>query len=398
MKYNFDQIIDRQGTNCMNTDGFRDYMFKDFGDVDFPYEDHEFIRMWIADMDFRVSKEITDAISNRVEHGIFGYTKAFDKNYYRAFSNWTSKKYEWKPRFKHLRSSAGVIPALYNLVDYRCKADEKVLIVTPSYAFFKHAADHNNVELVTSDLIEKDNYYTMDFDDIEKKVSDEKLTLAIFCNPHNPTGRIWNEEELRRFADICLENGVMIISDEIHCDLLRVGNKHIPLAKLYPESDQIITCMAPSKTFNLAGLMFANIIIPNDEIRTIWDEKCFPMSNPLSLVAAHAAYEDGEEWLDQLSEYLDGNFDYLDKFIKEKLPRVRFEIPESTYLAWLDVNAYLPDVKSLPLFFAQNAGILLEGGNMFVANSDGYIRLNMACPRSVIEEGLKRIEKAINNI
>ncbi len=396
MKYNFDEIIDRQGTNAMNTDGYREYMFKDFGDISFPYADKDFIRMWIADMEFKTPSEITDALRDHLDHGIFGYSKVFNQTYFDAFSKWTYSRYNWTFDNDHLRTSPGVIPALYELVEYICKPDEKILIVTPSYAFFKHAADYNSIELVSSELIEKDNYYTMNFDDITKKVEDEKLTLAIFCNPHNPTGRIWSENELRSFADICLNNNVTIISDEIHCDLLRSNNSHIPLAGLYPDSDQIITCMAPSKTFNMAGFMFANIIIPNDHLREKWDQRHLAFDNPLSIVAAQAAYEKGHQWLNELTQYLDDNFIYLESFIDENLPEARFKIPESTYLAWIDVSAYLPNVESLPLFFAKEAGLLLEGGDMFVANSNGYIRLNMACPRSILEEGLKRLLGAIN--
>ena len=395
MSYDFNRIIDRQNTNCLNTDGFREYMFRDLDDLDFPCADDEFIRMWVADMEFATPDVIVENIKDRLDHGIFGYTRVYDSRYYKAFASWCRNRYGWEFEKEHLYTSQGVIPALNELVEYICQPDEKVLIVTPSYAFFKHAADYNQVGLVISELVNRDGYYEMDFEDIRRKAEDAKVTLAIFCNPHNPTGRVWTEKELTTFGDICLENGLRIISDEIHCDLLRLGYQHTPLAKLYPGSDRIITCMAPSKTFNMAGFMFANIIIPDDEVRAKWEARHYPFDNPLSIAAAQAAYEAGAPWLSELTAYLDSNFSYLDKFLRTELPLARFRIPESTYLAWVDISAYLPEEENLPLFFAKNAGVLLEGGNMFVSNSDGFIRLNVACPRSVLAEGLERCKKAI---
>ncbi|MCB2342864.1 MalY/PatB family protein [Clostridium estertheticum] len=391
MNYNFDEIIDRKGTNAMNTDGFRDYIFHAPQTMKFPFADDEFIRMWVADMEFAALPEIVQSIKERLDRRIFGYTKVFDPTYYEAFSGWTKRNYNWDFKKEHLVTSPGIIPALYELVEYICKLDEKVLIVTPSYAFFKHAVEYNNMELVTSDLIENDGYYTIDFDDLEKKAKDEKVSLCIFCNPHNPTGRVWTPKELKKFGDICLANNLWIISDEIHCDLLRNNQTHTPLAKLYPESDRIITCMAPSKTFNMAGFMFSNVIIPNEGLRNVWSTRHYSFENPLSIVASQAAYTYGDEWLRQLKNYLDDNFMFMKNYLEKYLPKAVFRISESTYLAWVNINSYLPNQENLPLFFANKTGVLLEGGNMFVTNSDGYIRLNLACPRSILEEGLKRI-------
>jgi len=391
MKYNFDEIIERRGTNAMNTDGFREYIFKASKDMAFPYKDEEFIRMWVADMEFATPPEIIQAIKDRADKQIFGYSKVFDPDYYLAFSNWTNRYYNWTFEHEHLVFSHGIIPALFELVEYICKPDEKVLIVTPSYAYFKYAAEFNHIEVVTSDLINEEGHYKMDFDDLEAKARDEKVTLCIFCNPHNPTGRVWTPEELKRLGDICLENNLWIISDEIHCDLLRNSMVHTPLAKVFPETDKIITCMATSKTFNLAGLMFSNIIIPNDELRAVWNERHYDFENPLSIAATQAAYEHGHEWLAQLKDYLDDNFAFTKEYLESHLPEAEFRIPEASYLAWVNIGAYLPNEENLPLYFANNAGVLLEGGNMFVANSDGFIRLNLACPRSVLTEGLIRI-------
>ncbi|MGW9529946.1 MalY/PatB family protein [Paenibacillus terrae] len=395
MKYDFDEVIDRRGTNAMNTDGFREYIFKAEGDMVFPYKDDEFIRMWIADMEFATPPEIIEAIKERLDKRIFGYSQVFDPNYYLAVVGWTQRYYNWTFSQEELVTSPGIIPALYELAEYICKSDEKVLILTPSYAFFKAAADYNGLELVCSELMIQEGHYTINYEDLEAKARDEKVSLCIFCNPHNPSGRVWTTEELQRVGKICLENEVWIISDEIHCDLLRNGQVHTPMAKLFPDSDRIITCMAPSKTFNMAGLMFSNVIIPNETLRGTWKARHYGFENPLSIVATQAAYLHGDEWLRQLKIYLDENFIYTKQYLNRYLPEAIFHIPEATYLAWIDISAYVPNEENLPLFFANHAGVLLEDGKMFVANAEGYIRLNLACPRSMLEEGLRRICKVL---
>ncbi|MGA2079309.1 MAG: PatB family C-S lyase [Holophaga sp.] len=395
MGYDFDEIIDRRGTNAVNMEGFRDYIFHVPPDFQFPWKDEEFIRMWVADMEFATPPEIIQAIKDRLDRKIFGYTRIFDPAYFQAFSGWVRRHHGWDVRKEDLVTSPGVIPALYELVEYICKPDEKVLIVTPSYAYFKYAAEYNHIALVTSSLLEDRGHYTMDYQDLEAKARDPKTTLCIFCNPHNPTGRVWTPEELRRFGGICLDNGVRIISDEIHCDLLRCAQVHTPLAKLFPDSDRIITCMAPSKTFNLAGFMFANVLIPDPELRQVWNARHFSLENPLSIAAAQAAYSRCDEWHRQLRLYLDRNFEFTRAWLGTHLPECVFRISEATYLAWVNVKAYLPEERELPRFFADQAGVLLEGGDMFVADSDGYIRLNLACPKAVLERGLERITKAL---
>lgn len=396
MTYNFDEIIDRRNTNAMNTDGFREYIFKSDSTMEFPYKDDEFIRMWVADMEFATPDVIIDTIKDRLDRRTFGYTRVFDPEYYNSFVCWTEKRYQWHFEKEHLVTSNGVIPALYQMVDYICKPDEKVLFLTPSYAYFKYAAKYNNREYVCSDLINSNNYYTIDFDDFESKAKDDKTTLCILCNPHNPTGRVWTPEELKRFGDICIRNNLWVISDEIHCDLLRIGVTHTPLAKLFPNYDRFVTCMAASKTFNMAGFKISNIIIPSNELRRIWKKRHYILENPLSIAASQAAYTHGAHWLDHMRIYLDDNFKYTDEYLSEHLPRAIYRIPEATYLAWIDVSAYLSYIDNIPLFFANQAGVLLEDGKMFVRNSDGFIRLNLACPRSILKEGLRRICEAVN--
>ena len=275
---------------------------------------------------------------------------------------------------------------------------ETFVITTPSYGYFLHAAEYNNVPIVCSDLIDTEGYFTIDFDDLEKKCADPKVKMLLWCNPHNPTGRIWTEEELRRVAEIVEKNDLWIVSDEIHCDLIREGLCHIPMGKIMPEYRKLITCMSASKTFNMAGLMFSDIIIRDTEERERFNsrDKIAGMLNPLSIAAHQAAYEHGADWLDELKRYLDGNFKYLDTFLKERMPDAGFRIPEATYLAWVDLSRCLPDVKDLPGFFANEAGVLLEGGNsLFVGNAEGFVRLNLAMPRSIIETGMERIADSI---
>lgn len=394
--YNFDEIIDRRHTNAMNTDGFREYIFHADETMTFPYKDEEFIRMWVADMEFATPDVVIDAIRERLDKRIFGYSRVFEKGYYEAFSAWCQRRYGWSFPKEELVMSNGIIPALYELVEYITREDEKVLFLTPSYAYFKYAADFNHRECVCSDLINEDGYYTVNWEDLADKAADPKTPLLILCNPHNPSGRVWTEEELRKIGEIAAQNDLWVISDEIHCDLLRVGNQHIPMGKILPDYPKLVTCMAPSKTFNMAGLMISNIIIRDPRLRHVWLKRHYNFDNPLSIAAAQAAYERGEPWLEELRIYLDENFRFAGEYLAEHLPLAKYRISEATYLAWVDLNAYFTPDEDLSLFFAYKAGVLLEGGNMFVQNSDGFIRLNLACPKSVLTEGLQRICEAVN--
>lgn len=399
MQYDFDEIIDRRNTNAMNTDGFRSYIFHAGPDMKFPYSDDEFIRMWVADMEFATPPEVCQAIKDRVDKRIFGYSQVFDPGYYEAFAGWCRKMYDWDFPKEQLVFSPGIIPALYELVGDLVAADEKVLITTPAYGFFKHAATYNNRTLVCSPLQNDNGWFSIDFADLEQKAADPKVKLLIWCNPHNPTGRMWTAEETARVGAIAEKYGLWLISDEIHCDLIRQGQKHIPTAKVMPDYPKLITCMAASKTFNLAGLMFSNIIVRDAALRQQMaaHDKTIGLVNPLSLAATQAAYELGGPWLQQLQAYLDGNFQFVADYLAANLPQAVFRIPESTYLAWLDVSRYFPETEDLPMFFANKAGVLLEGGDgMFVGNAAGYVRLNLAMPRAVIAKGLERICKAIN--
>lgn len=393
--YHFDEIIDRQGTNSINAGSYREFLL---GGANLPWKEEEIIRMWVADMEFAVPEVILDAIRRRVDRRIFGYTKILDPGYYEAFEAWNRNRYGWTFPKDHLVTSPGIVPALFQLPAMMTEPDEKILIMTPSYAPFKGAADFNGREAVYSALISEDQHWSMDLEDLRRKAADPRTTLCIFCNPHNPTGRSWSREELEAFSEIMRKENMWVISDEIHCDLLRSGRRHIPLGSVLGDYARLVTCMAPTKTFNLAGMMISNLIIPDETLRSEWTQRNLTSENPLSIAAAQAAYGQGEDWLNALQLYLDDNFRFVKAFLDEHLPLTRFRIPEATYLAWVDLSAYLPgDLESIPLFFAEKAGVILEDGRMFVDNADGYVRLNLACPRAVLEKGLARIHQALTS-
>lgn len=395
MTFDFDTEYDRRGTNAVALDGARPYLLRAHENLEMAYPEEELISMWVADMAFAAPPAATEAMVERIRHPIFGYTVLFDDSYYRVFHDWTKRRYGWSFKPEELCLSPGVVPALYELVPLTCAADDKVLTLTPAYGYFQRAVTHNGRELVTSGLVERNGRYQVDIEDFRAKAADPKTTLFFLCHPHNPTGRAWSDAELREMAVICFENDVVIVSDEIHCDLLRSGMAHTPLAKLYPESNRVVTCMAPSKTFNLAGLQVANIVIPDPDLRAAWAERNHPVVNPVSIAAASGVYRNGDDWLKELKSYLDANFAELQKHLRDHLPKARFCVPDATYLAWIDVGAYVPAEVSLTRFFAERAGVLLEGGEMFVADAGQCIRLNLACPRAVLRRALERIVEAL---
>lgn len=393
MSWNFDRIIDRRNTQCLSIEACR-------GRMDIPYSDEEIVRMWVADMDFAAPDCVLQALHARVDHGIFGYTEMFGDALPHAFAAWCERMYGWRFPQEQLCTSHGIVPALFDLIRLRCKPGEKALFFTPSYGPFRRAAVDTGHEYVCSDLIRgEDGVFRIDFDDFAAKAADPAVTVCILCNPHNPTGRIWTDDELRRIGEICLENGLLILSDEIHCDLLRSGRTHTPLAKLFPDSERIVTCMAPSKTFNIAGLQFSTIVIPDPELRAVWKKTHTEGENPFSLTAAQAAYSDGGyAWLMALREYIDGNFAFTADYFAAHAPKVRFQIPESTYLAWVDVSAYTGPQTELRRLFAERAGVIVNDGSMFVQNAEGFLRLNLACPRAIVEKGLSRICRVLNEL
>lgn len=401
MTYDFDEIIDRKHTNALNTDGFRGYIFGDAeGKMKFPFKDDEFVRMWVADMEFAMCPDVIQAIKDRADKRIIGYSQVFEPDFYEAYNAWNQKMYGWTYPKEEICFSLGIIPALYMLVDLLLGDHDYAIINTPAYGYFQHPIDERHKHAIHNKLkCDAQGNWTIDFDALEKDASNPFAKLLIWCNPQNPTGRVWTEEELRKVAAIVEKHNLWIISDEIHCDLLRQGVKHIPMAKIMPEYKKLITCTSVSKAFNMAGMMFAEIIIRDEELRKLYisETNTYAMNlNPLSIAAHTAAYAKGHDWLDQLKTYLDGNFKLVKETFARELPDITFQIPQATYLAWVNMNPYLGDVEDIPDFMANKAGVLLEGGDaLFVDNAKGYIRLNLAMPRVIVDKGLQRIVKAV---
>jgi cystathionine beta-lyase len=390
----FDRVISRRGTDAIAVDAFRDYLLHDHKDLQLPCDDGDVIPMWVADMAFATPPTVVDAMRERLEHPIFGYTVLADDQFYEAFAGWCNDRYQWRPERDHVFASTGVVPTLYSLVDYFVGPGQKVFTLTPAYGFFKPPVTDRGREFVACSLLNHGGHYEIDFDAFEKTATDPAVRMFFLCHPHNPTGRIWTDDELTRMAQLCFDNDVIVVSDEIHCDLLRSGLRHTPLAKLFPESDQIITCMSSSKTFNLAGLGISQIVIPGDELRTVWQDRGSPVVNPISMAAATATFRSGEPWRRELLAYLDQNFAYVDETITAELPNATFVVPDATYLGWIDLGSYFPPDTDLTRYFAETAGVLLEDGSLFVADGAGYIRINVACPRSTLVDGISKIVAA----
>ena len=388
-KYDFDKVVPRLLTNSEKHDGALRY------NPDLP---DDFMSMTIADMDFPCAPPILDAMKKRLEHPILGYTLDIDYEYRRSIVNWMKKRHGWIVDPTTMVTTTGICRALFNAVENLTKENEGVIIQTPIYYPFYEAITGFHRQVVYNHLLHDDKgYYTVNFDDFEKKCKDPNNKLFLLCSPHNPTGRVWKEEELRKMADICFANGVFIVCDEIHSDIVRCNQKHIPLAKLYPDEKRLITCTSPGKTFNLAGNELANIFIPDKAIWDDWESKFYTQQpNPLSMEALKAAYTQCEPWLQQLKEYLDENFKHLGERLKKELPKAVFYPSEGTYLAWIDFSKYNLSDDELKKRITR-AGLYVEYAGDFAANGEGHIRMNISCPRSILDKGLDRIVKCLND-
>lgn len=387
MNYNFDEIINRIGTNSVKYETSLN---------EEPELAENYIPMWIADMDFACPPEVIDAMHKRLDQRILGYSDIVDPTYFDILKNWMKDRFHWDIKKEELCISSGVVPAISNLIQILSKEGDRVLITTPSYKPFYNTIVCNNRIPIFSPLTMENHQYTLNFSDIEEKFRNENIKIFIFCNPHNPTGRVWKEWELKKIANLCKKYNISVISDEIHQDIRRNGTTHIPLAKLYPEADWIYTCTAPSKTFNMAGNHMANIFIPNGQVRKIWEEKFYYLPNPLSIAATKTAYEKCGTWVDQLNDYLDENFRLMKNYFKENLPWIDFEIPEGTYLAWFNMKKSGYSTDKIREKFIKEAGLHIETGDMFVGNGDYAIRMNLACPRQILIDALDRMHRAFS--
>lgn len=378
MKYDFDKTIDRRATNSYKWDSAPEGV----------------LPMWVADMDFRTAPAVIDALQKRVAHGIFGYTRVPDA-YYDAVTSWFSRRHGWDIDREWIIYTSGVVPAVSAVIKALTVPGDKVIVQTPVYNCFFSSIRNNGCEIVSNPLRRTADTYEMDFDALERCVADPRAKVMLLCNPHNPAGRVWTPDELTRLGNICLRNGVTVVADEIHCELVYQGFKYTPFASL---SDAFlhrsVTCVSPSKAFNIAGLQIANIVAFDNDLRSRIDkaininEVCDV--NPFGVAATIAAYNEGEEWLNQLVGYLHGNYEAMAEFCRRELPEFPITRLEGTYLVWMDCSSLGMPSDALEHALLDDARLWLNAGTMYGAEGEGYMRWNIACPRSVMLDGLNR--------
>ena len=379
MTYDFDTIVPRRGTNCEKWDSM---------------PNDRVLPMWVADMDFRTAQPIIDALRGRVEHGIFGYTHMPDA-YYAAVCNWFARRHGWHIRPEDIIYTSGVVPAISAILKALTRPGDGVLVQGPVYNCFYSSIRNNGCLCISNPLVLEGNSYRMDYDDLEQKASDPRTRVLLLCNPHNPAGRVWTPEELKRAGDICQRHNVTVVSDEIHCELTMPGHTYTPFLSLGEEwTSRAIACVSPSKAFNIAGLQIANIVTPDPDLyqrinRAINDNEVCDV-NPFGILATIAAYNEGEEWLAQLLDYLYGNYTYMSGFCQEHLPQFPLVQLEGTYLVWMDCRSTGMTSQALNDRLVAEADLCLNAGSMYGPEGEGFLRWNIACPREKLREGLER--------
>ncbi|MDI9500688.1 MAG: MalY/PatB family protein [Bacillota bacterium] len=388
MTYSFDKIIDRRGTDSLKYDlAAKRGMPEDI------------IPLWVADMDFPAPPEVLEALVEKSRHGIFGYSDTIGDDYFNALADWYASRFNWHLSPKWLVKTPGVVFAICTAIRALMEEGDAVLIQEPVYYPFAGSVRANNRNLVVNELVYRDGRYYIDFDDFEDKIARNRVRLFILCSPHNPVGRVWSEEELAAMGEICLKYGVKVVADEIHADFVYPGYRHHVFETIRPEfADMTITCTAPTKTFNLAGLQISNVFISNTELRKKFKQELektgYSQPNIMGLVACKAAYRYGAQWLEDLKSYLVSNLALVRDFLAQELPSVRLVEPEGTYLLWLDFRALnLPD-KELNDLIVQKAGLWLNAGPMFGAGGEGFQRINIGCPAATLQKALERLKKA----
>lgn len=386
--YDFDKVIDRHGTNCLKFD-----FAKERG------KNGDELSLWVADMDFQVAKPITDALQAQVNHGIYGYTEV-KSDYFDIVKNWFKDNFDWEIKKGSLVKTPGVVYAIAMAVKAFTKEGEAVIIQQPVYYPFSEMIIANNRKLVNSPLVLKGGRYEIDFEDFEKKIVKNNVKLFILCSPHNPVGRVWSVEELKRIGDICIKHDVVILSDEIHADFVYEPNKHHVFASLgesYAANSVIAT--APSKSFNIAGLQVSNIFIENKKLRDAFRNEIvksgYSQLNTMGLVAARAAYEFGKEWLDEVRAYIKDNLIFFRDYLKENIGELNLIEPEGTYLVWVDFGKLGLSEKQREDLIVNKAKLWIDSGAMFGADGEGFERFNIACPRSYLKKALDSLKKAV---
>ena len=356
--------------------------------------------LWLSDMEFKVADEITEALIKRVEHGFLGHSMPGD-SYFESVQGWYKRRFNWTISKDSIFYSPGVLPALGFILRGFTKKGEGVIIQEPVFYPFAELIEGTDRKIVNNQLINNDENYSIDFIDLENKLKDPNNTMLILCSPHNPVGRVWTKDELKKIVDLCQENDVLIFSDELHCDLTRANVTHHPL-KTISDYSKIITAVALGKTFNVGGVPISQIIIDDEELKQIWHKETrkkhyISFAPPLDMVLAETAYNKCEYWVDEVMEYVEQNFDFLVDYLNKHLPKVKYKKPEGTFLAWINFGAYVDYEKLFELLITKY-DLLIENGHVFGESGAGYFRMTVACPQSMLEEGLNRIVKAIKEL
>lgn len=383
----FDEVIDRRNSRCRKWDN-----------VEEVFGTHDILPLWIADMDFAAPPGVVDAINRAARHRIYGYHTR-PQSFYQAAVDWVGRRHGWQVKLEWVINAPGVVPSIIAAILALTDPGDEVIIQPPVYPPFFSCVTKNGRQLVENPLRCADGRYEMDFDDLERKIS-SKTRMLILCSPHNPVGRVWTQAELTRLNEICLQHDIMVLADEIHSDLVFKGHKHIPVAALHDDAQRnTVTCISPSKTFNIAGFYTSYVIIADQSKRKkflrVLEALEISQGNSFGVIAAEAAYRTGEGWLEDLLPYLEANADFMADYIAENIPGISMSKPEGTYLGWLDCRRLTIDSRDLKEFFVRKAKVGLNDGRTFGVQGEGFVRLNFGCPRSTLAEGLERIRQAV---
>lgn len=389
MQYNFDEIVERRGTGCVKYDELE----KKFGRSDI-------IPLWIADMDFRTAQPVIDALKKRAEDGIFGYVSR-SKNYFKAGCDWQKRRNGWEIDTNLCSWSLGIVPAMVSMALLWAKENPNILIQTPVYSEFYEIVEKTGNTVIENRLIEKDGVWTMDWEDFEEKI--KTVSMFLFCSPNNPLGIVWDAESIKRMVDLCHKHNVLMISDEIHSDFIFGDKKFIPTCTVSEMAKKnVIVCFSGTKTFNLAGLQACTVVFPNEQLKKefdeFWMQKDIRRNNSFSNVAMEVCFNEGEEWLEQLLVYLKGNFEFVQEYLKTYIPKIKTHIPDATYVMWLDCRDLNMSNEELSRFMIDKARIGLNDGHAYARSLSGYMRLNAACPRSVLKKALEQLREAVDSL
>jgi cysteine-S-conjugate beta-lyase len=387
MRYDFDTVLDRRNTHSLKWDQCGTAFGLD-----------DVIPMWVADMDFAAPPAVVEAVQRRAGHGAYGYA-SLPESFWQSVVGWLRRRHGWDVDRRWLARAPGVVPAISLCVSAYTQPGDGIVVQTPVYYPFFRAVEANGRRLIRNPLVSDGHTYRMDLADLERKI-DATTRMLILCSPHNPVGRVWTREELERLGDLCVRRNLVVLSDEIHMDLTLGGRRHVPLASISEAlADRTVTCVAPSKTFNLAGLCMSIVVASNAALRARYeaqfDAAGLVIGSLFGAVALEVAYREGDEWLDELLAYLEGNVDIVERFLTERVPGVRLVRPEGTYLALLDCRALGMPQKQLDDFFLRQAGVYFDSGPWFGAELAGFERINLACPRTTLARALERIERAV---